>query len=451
MKTIKTKLLLLSFLAAAFSLGAQQTDTASYNYSLQQCIDYALAHNTDVQNAMLDEVAAADKVKEVTGIALPQVNTSFQVQDYLEIPTSFIPGEFFGGPAGSYIPVKFGTKYNASLSFTGTQLIFSGPWIVGLQAAKVYQGLAQKNADRTSIEAAADVTKAYYTVLVNMEKKKLLDANIAAVKKLKDDTKAYLDNGFVEPIDYSRITVTYNNLSTEVTNAKNLLDLSLVLLKYQMGMDQSAKLSLTQSISDITFAPTTVASGKYDYSKRVEYQLMDMQLKGSILTMKAERMGYLPTVAFFGTATAQAQRTTFNIFTPGKPWYPVGVIGLQVSMPIFDGLQRHYRYSQDKIGMLKAQNNLLLMERTIDMQQAVAKVNLENSAASLSSQKENMDLAQQIVDAAKAKYDVGFQSNLEIINAETALKEAQTNYFDALYNAVIAKVDYDKSLGLLTH
>ncbi|MBI3510356.1 MAG: TolC family protein [Bacteroidetes bacterium] len=450
MKTIKTKLLLLSIFAATLSLDAQQTDTASYNYTLQQCIDYALQHSTTMQNVLLDEQAAADKVKEVLGMGLPQINSSFQAQDYVQIPTSLIPGEFFGGPPGSYIPVKFGTQYNASLSFSGTQLLFNGAYIVGLQASKLYQDLAAKNADRTSIDVRADVTKAYYTVLVNMEKKKLLDANLDRIKKLRDDTKAYFDNGFVEKIDLDRVTVTFNNLTTEADNVKRLLDLSLVLLKYQMGMDQSADLIPSQNISDITFDAPKIENGKFNYSNRIDYQLMDMTLRGKVLSLRAERMGYLPSVLLFGSATAQAQRTSFNIFEPGKPWYPIGIVGVQVSIPIFSGMQRYYRISQAKVGIMKSQNDLVQMERIIDMQQAVARVNLQNSSASLSSQKSNMDLAQEVFDVTKKKFDQGVGSDLEVINAQTSLKEAQTNYFNALYDAVIAKVEYDKSMGTLT-
>lgn len=447
----KHKLVLASaLLAGSFAMNAQQTDTASYNYSLQQCVDFALQHNTTVQNVILDQVAAQDKVKELVGVGVPQISASGEIQDFLEIPTSLIPGEFFGGQPGTYIPVQFGTKYNATASFTATQLVFNGSYFVGLKAANLYKDLALKNVERTKIEASADVTKAYYTVLVNNEKKTLLDANLDRIKKLVDDTKALYQNGFVEKIDLDRITVTYNNLTTEVSNISRLLDLSLVLLKYQMGMDQGAKLTLTDKIENITFTPVTADEGKFDYSKRVEYQLYDMQRQGKNLMLRSERLGYFPTVALFGTATAQAQRTKFDFFDTHKPWYPIVVVGLQVNMPIFDGLQRHFRAEQAKVGILQAENDLLFMQRTIDMQRAVAKVNLQNSSASLQSQQDNMKLAQDVFDVAKKKYDQGMGSNLEVINAQTALKEAQTNYFNALYDAVIAKVEYDKSNGAFT-
>jgi outer membrane protein TolC len=438
-------------LASGFvTLEAQQVDTASYSFSLQQSVDFALQHNTSMQNVLLDQISADNKVKEVIGAGLPQINGSAEVQDFVKIPTSLIPGEFFGGQPGTYIPVQFGTKYNATVGVQATQLLFNGSYFVGIKAAKLYQDLAQKNVDRTKIEAAADVTKAYYTVLVNNEKKKLLDANLERVKKLMDDTKALHKNGFVEQLDVDRITVAYNNLTTEASNINRLLDLSLVLLKYQMGMDQSANLVLTDKIENITFAPAVPDMSKFDYRKRVEFQLYETQLRGQQLFLRSERFGYMPTLVLFGSASAQAQRTKFDFFDTDKDWFPIVVVGLRLNVPIFDGLQRHYRVEQYKVGIMQAQNNLVWMQRTIDMQRAMANVNLQNSSASLQSQKDNMKLAESVFDSAKKKYDAGVGSNLEVINAQTALKEAQTNYFNALYDAVIAKVEYDKANGAFT-
>lgn len=446
MKTVKTWMISAMIFSLCGTLAAQQQDTGTYTFSLKQSVAYALENSTAVKGAQYDQMQAKEKTQEVMGIALPQVNASFQVQDFIEIPTSLIPAEVFGGPAGQFIPVQFGTKFNTSATFSATQLVFSGTWLYGLKGAQVYQDLALKNVTRTQIETSCEVTKAYYTALVNQERKTLLSANLERLKKIKDDTKALYDNGFVEKLDLDRITVTYNNLVTEVNNIQRLLDLSLVLLKYQMGMDQAATLVLSDKLSDVSFAPAQPKTGKYDYSNRVEYQLMEQNLAGRQIMFKAERIGYLPTIALFATASAQRQSNEFDIFGRNR-WFPIAIVGLQVNVPIFDGMQRHNRVQSARVGVLKAENDLLMMQRSIDLQQAIARVNLQNSAATLDAQKANMDLAQSVFDVAQKKYDAGVGSNLEVINAQTALKEAQTNYFNALYEAVIAKVDYDKSMG----
>ncbi len=446
MKTGKMWMISVVTVLLAGEVTAQQIDTSTYSFSLKQTVEFAFNNSTAIRTVELQQMQAKEKTQELLGIALPQVEGSFQVQNFVEIPTSLIPAEVFGGPPGQFIPVQFGTKCNTSATFTATQLLFNGTWLYGVKGAKVYQDLAQKNVTRTRIETSCEVTKAYYTALVNQERKTLLTANLERLKKIKDDTKALYDNGFIEKIDLDRITVAYNNLVTEAGNIQRLLDLSLVLLKYQMGMDQAATLQLTDKLADVNFAPADPQQGRFNYSSRIEYQLMEQNLAGQHLMFKAQRIGYLPTFALFATASAQAQRMEFDIFAR-KRWYPVAIVGLSINMPIFDGLQRYHRVQYARIGIMQAENDLLMMQRTIDMQQAVAKVNLQNSAASLESQKENMNLAQSVFDVAQKKYDQGVGSNLEVINAQTALKEAQTNYFNALYEAVIAKVDYDKAMG----
>lgn len=449
MKTRFKWLPVLLLLFAAGGLKAQQAAQEAYSFSLQQAVDFAMTNQNAVRNAELDEKAAAAKVREIIGIGLPQVSGSFQLQDYVELPTSLLPAEIFGGPAGQFIPVQFGTKYNATMAFNANQLVFSGSYFLGVQGAKVYQDLARKNTMRTRIDATAEVTKAYYTVLVNKERKTRLDANVELVKKLRDDTKALYDNGFVEKLDVDRATVSYNSLLIESQNVQRLLDLGLVLLKYQMGMDQTATLSLTDDLSKVVL--NTPQQNPLKYTDRIEYQLLDLQLRGSMLTMRAERMGYLPTVAVFGSLQAQAQRNKFDFLdNTSQRWFPIGVIGLQVNIPIFDGFQRYYRVQQARVGVMKAQNDMRFIQQTIDLQVALARVTLENSAASLDVRKANMELAQSVYDVSKKKYEQGLGSNLEVISAQTALKEAQASYYDTLYTTVVAKVDYDKAMGTLS-
>ncbi|TND09887.1 MAG: outer membrane efflux protein [Bacteroidetes bacterium] len=425
-------------------------DTTAYAFSLKQSVDYAMQQQTSVKNAMLDEQIAKYKIWEIAGIGLPHLSASFDLKDFVEIPTSLIPGEFFGGPPGSFIPVKFGTQYNATAGISASQLLFDGTYIVGLQATKVYLDLAQKQSQRTKIEANVAVTKAYYTVLVNDERMTLLDANVEKIKKLRDDTKALYTNGFVEKLDYDRVEVAYNNLVTERDKVKRLLDLGLSLLKYQMGMEQSANLTLTDKLDDISFQPAVPMAEKFNYANRVEFGLVESQLKGYNLQLRKDRFSRMPSMALYGSVQAQAQRTKFDFLDgTSQPWYPIGIIGFQFNLPIFSGMTTNYRIQQDKILVQKAQNDLLMMQRVIDLDVSNARIQLQNASVSLDTQKKNIALAEEVYATSKKKLDAGVGSNMEVLNAQTALKEAQTNYFNALFEAVVAKVDYDKATGTI--
>lgn len=445
MKSIIVLLIGLTVSSVAFS---QTSDSASVSFSLQQAIDYALQNQKDVKNAVLEEQIAKQKVNEITGLGLPQISTSFDLKDFLEIPTSLIPAEFFGGAPGTFIPVKFGTQYQATAGIEGSQLLFSGEYLLGLKASKVFVELSKKSTERTKIETSALVSKAYYTVLINQERIKLMEANIDRLKKTKEDTKAFLDNGFVEKIDYDRLTVTYNSLLVEQEKVRRLLELGTYLLKYQIGMEMNTKLVLTDKLETVKFdVAAAAATDKFDYTKRVDYNLFEIQQKLATLDLKRNKVTYLPTAAAYGGINATAQRNEFDIFEIGKKWFPTALIGAKVSMPIFTGLQRNARYQQAKIKVMQAENNIDFIRKSIDLELASASTMLKNASASLDIQKENITIAEDVARVAKIKYDQGVGSNLELVTAETALKEAQTNYYNAIFDAVVAKIDYDKANG----
>ena len=123
---------------------SQTKDTSSYSFSLQKSIEFALQNQKDIKNALIDEQIAQKKVNEIAGIGLPQINSSFDLKEFIEIPTSLIPAEIFGGAPGTYAAVKFGTKYNSTAGIDASQLLFSGEYFLGLKASKVYVELSSK-------------------------------------------------------------------------------------------------------------------------------------------------------------------------------------------------------------------------------------------------------------------------------------------------------------------
>lgn len=447
---MKKIIIILSSTWVTFTSFSQTKDSVAYSFTVQQAIDFAFQNQHDVKNAIIDEKIAQKKVNEIAGMGLPQINTSFDLREFIEIPTSLIPAEIFGGPPGSYAAVKFGTKYNATAGLDASQLLFSGDYFLGLKASKVFVEISSKSTQRTKIETSATVSKAYYTVLVNEERIKLIDATVVRLKKALEDTKALLDNGFVEKIDYDRLTVTYNNLLVEQEKIQRLVALGSYLLKYQMGMDINATLVLTDKLENVKLDITnTVSAQKFDYEKRVEYGLFQTQYKLAKLDVKRQRLSYLPNAFAYGSLSGAAQRNDFDIFDTDKRWYPTSVIGAKVTMPIFTGFQRHSKNQQAKLSLLKSENDIDFIKKSIDLEVASSTTILQNASSSLENQKKNISIAEEVVRVSKLKYDQGVGSNLEMITAETSLKEAQTNYFNALFDALVAKIDFDKANGNL--
>jgi outer membrane protein TolC len=446
-KSIKNYAIVFSMAFALLTAKGQNAGSA--NYSLKQAIDFAFKNSPNYLNAELEIQNSKYRKREVLGVGLPQINSSVDLKDYIDIPTSLLPGQFFGAPAGTFIPVKFGTKYNATAGFSASQLIFSSDYIVGVKAAKELINLSTINVNRSKTELVSSVSKAYYNVVVNKERTKLLDANIIKLKKIFDDTKAFNQQGFVEQIDLERLEVQYNNLVVEKEKTDRLIGLSESLLKFQMGYKISAPIILTDSLTFENNDVASLLSGKIDISKRADYQLLQSQQRLYQLDLKRQRLGYLPTVAAYGSYQFNAQRQKFDFTDGSQSWYKISLIGGTLNLNIFDGLQRHNRIQQAKIAVQKGENNLKNIELAAEIEATISEVTYQNAYASLQTQKRNMQLAQHVFDVAQKKYEQGVGSNLEITNAQTALKEAQTNYYNAVYDMIVSKIDFQKATGTL--
>ncbi len=428
-------------------------DQGKNGFTLQQAIDYAVKNSPSFKNAELDQQNALYKKREIAGLGLPQVSGSIDLKDYINIPTSLLPGAIFGQPAGTYIPVKFGTKYNSTVGFSASQLIFSSDYIFGLKASDQFMSLSRISLDRTKSDIAANVSKAYYNVLVNRDRIKLLEANITRLKKAMDDTKAYYGQGFAEQIDAQRLEVQFNNLLTELEKVKRLIGLSETLLKFQMGYKLDSEITLMDSLNiDVDQIQELIPAN--NISQRPDYRLLQANQDMLDLNVKRLQYGYLPTLAAYGAYQYNAQRNTFNLLSfdnndVTKQWFKVALVGVTLNVNVFDGLQRHNRIQQARIESQKNLNILQNLEQAGQLESTVAAISYNNAYYSLKIQKKNLELAQKVADVAQKKFQAGVGSNLEVVNAEASLKEAQTNYYNAMYDMLVAKIDYLKAQGTL--
>lgn len=441
---MKTKTMLITAILSLTigSLRAQTDSAQNYNFNLEQSIEYAYGHQTALLNAGLDQKIADAKVKETIGIGLPQINGTADFRDFLKVPTSLLPGEFFNQP-GTYIPVKFGVKYNSSIGASINQLLFDGSYIVGLQASKTYKELSQRAYTRSKIETNVAVTKAFYMVLVNNKQIELLNANIKQLKSQLDQTQALFDNGFAEKIDADRLRVLYNNLTTEKENVMRSLELGVTMLKFQMGMPIEKSLTLNGAIEEVKLDKANIITDSTAYANRVEYALSETQLKLNQLDLKRYKSQFLPSLSAFGNGSYSYQNNKFsNLYDQS---FPTVVIGLQLNVPIFSGFQKIERVRQAEFTVLKSKNNLFNTKNALNLDIKNSITTYTNSINSLGNQQRNLDLANEVLRVSKIKYEQGVGSSIEVTQAQTSLKEAQNNYINALYDALISKVDTERA------
>jgi outer membrane protein len=451
MKHLTKYALILSLYVMTYNVKAQDANKSSF--SLQEAIDYALKHSPNYLNSELDLQNANYKRKEITGQGLPQITGSLDLKDYLNLPTSLLPGQILGGAPGTYLPVKFGTKYNATAGLNASETI-SSDYFFGLTAQREYMNLSKISVTRSKADLVSQVTKAYYTVVISRDRIKSLEANIAKLKKSYDDTKAANVQGTVEMIDVERLQVQYNNLITDRDKTVKLVELSESVLKFQMGYKIEDPISLSDNLNSDNNAFQELSTNKLDISQRPDYKLLQSQQVLYDLDVKRQKYGFLPSLNIYGSVQYNAQRSTFTIFEASgsditKSWYNIALVGATLNFNLYTGWQRMNRLEQAKITAFKNQNMIKNLELNAQLEASTASVNYSNAYATLLRQKKNVELAEHVVDVARKKYENGVGSNIEVVTAESSLTEAQTNYYNSVFDMVVAKVDYLKATGTL--
>ena len=444
MKSRTMKLFTLCFLMLFAAVAtAQKTNS----FSVQQAVDYAKQNSVQVKNALLDYQVQKQTNREITAAAYPQLSATGTFNDFLVVPTSLLPAEITGGPAGTFFPVRFGTKYNATGGFDVNQLLFDGQVFVGLIARGVALKFYEKQTEITEEMINVNVQKIYYQLVVGKQQMTSVDANIGRFEKLLKDTKEIYKQGFAERLDVDKVSVQLNNLQTEKIKIQSQLDAGNAGLKFLMNMPQKDSLLLTDSITEDKIKEN-ILTDNYKYEDRKEYQFLTISKQLNEFNVRRYKLSYLPTLSAFGNYSKNAQRQRFDFFKGGQ-WFTTTLIGLRLNVPIFDGFAKSSRVQKAKIEVQRTNNNIEQLKSSIDNDVAQARLKITASVVTMDNQKKNIELAEKVYNTTKIKYEQGLGNNQEIYNAQTELKIAQNNYYSALYDAIIAKIDYQKATGKL--
>jgi outer membrane protein TolC len=430
------------------SLQVTAQQTAVHEFSAKDCIEYALKNNVQVKNALLDIQVQQQDNRATTALALPAINGSGGYTDYLSIPTSLLPAEFFGGAPGTYVPIKFGTKYNASGSVTLQQTLFDGQVFVGLQARKTSIDYRQKNLAVTEDMIRENIYKIYYQLVVSKTQISQINANIERSQNLLRVNNGLYKNGFGEQIEVDRTSVQLANFQTLKLTTENTIANGYYGLKFLMGMPAKDSLILTDSITDDQLKTGLLNEGNYNYENRNDYQVLQSQLKLQQYNVKRYKLAYIPTLSLTGNYLKQGQGTQFNIFSKGQ-WFSSSYVGINLSVPIFNGFEKDANIKKAKLQLEQTQNQLDDFKNSIDNSISQAVNDYYAAINTLDFQKKNVQLAEQVFNQSQKKYESGLGTTLDVTNAQADLSVAQSNYINAMYDAVIAQIDYLYATGQL--
>jgi outer membrane protein TolC len=356
-------------------------------------------------------------------------------------------------PSGTLIPsptfqqVSFQQPWNLNVGASLQQLLFQPDVFVGLQARKTALDLSSAVIDQTKEKIKDSAYRRYYAILITEKQGYFLAESIKRLEKLYHDDSIMYKNGFAERLDLDRVQVQLNNLRTTQSVLQNTVKLAYAALKFSIGLPQQDSIILKEELTTASIKEN-ILDESFKYEDRAEVRTLNLTKELQKLDVRRNKLGYLPTVAIASSYSVTGQGPKF--FTDGDTrWLKSSYIGLNVSIPIFDGFQRKYRVVQSQLNVEKVENTIENVKQAIDFEQVATKESLRNALLNLDAQERNMQLAERVYNATKLKFEQGLGSSFEVLQADADFQTAQSNYFNALYNATVAKISYQYSLGKL--
>jgi outer membrane protein len=426
-----------------------QTDGGTIRLSLEEAKKYALTHNLNMQTARADLKIAEKQIWEITATGLPQVDAVVGYQNFFDIPTSLVPAEFFGGQPGDFAEIQFGIKQNLNASATISQLIFDGSYIVGLRAARIFRELATQNLQRSEIEIKNQVTEAYLLVLLTRDNLNITQQNLSNLQKTLRETEQILKAGFTDPINVDQLKLTVANMQNTIATLQRQQKITANLLKFQLGIDIDQNIELTDSLDGLfeVLAGEAVA-GDFNPGAHIDYKLMLSQQTMDLMALRREQSFVLPRLSASYTYQQMAMRNEFNFLKANEPWFPTSFLAVNLNIPIFSSGFRASRVQQAKLQLEKSSLATRQVEQSLKLQMQQALADYETALEKFNTQKDNLGLAQRIMQRTTIMHREGLASSLELTQANDQLLATQANYLNAMFELLNAKNNIEKARGI---
>jgi outer membrane protein TolC len=445
------KIIFIIFTGIITQIQAQTIDTSKTDFTLKEAQEYALQNNKQILNSRLDIIASKKKVWESTAMGLPQVNASLSHNYNIDLPITLMPAQIFNpqAPEGEYMEMKFGTDHNTKFNLQVTQLIFSGQYIVGLRAAKIYQDLVKQQYAKSELEIKQNVANAYELVLIAQERLKILQKNLESTKKIFNDTKAMFESGFAQQTDVNQVEINLTTLENGIKTAERQVEIAKNLLKFQLNIPLEKDINLTQKLEELVdnINQDEILNTNFDYTQHIDYKVLEVQEKLKTSQWDLERVSFLPTISGFYNHQQSMMSNDFEVFSGGK-WYPANIVGLSIQVPIFSSGMKMAKVAQAKIQVDKIENSKQQLSQSLTMQVIQARLQFQNAYSSYLLQKQNKDLSEKIYNDYQVKYTEGMATSLELTQAQLQYLNTESNYYQAIFNLLDAKNKLDKALGL---
>jgi outer membrane protein TolC len=417
------------------------------SFSLKKAVNFAITNHYQVKLSELDKQQVGYQKDELIASALPQISGVGSLDDNLQIQTTLLPSQIFGGKPGEFTAVKFGTQYNVTARIQGEFKLFDQTFWTGLKAIKVSDLYAEKNIRKAKEDVTYMVAAQYYQVVLLEKQLGTLSRNLAENDRLLAQTELKFRNGASRKIDLDRIKVNRNSAIYQIEQARTSLAQAQNNLKYNLGLPAEATITLTDtSLLDV---PTGSGLQQWTVNNRTDYQLQEIQVSIAELNRAKNQAGYYPILSATGSYGTQALSNQFDFTDTKKQWYPNSVIGLRLNIPIFDGGQRHYRNQQNLLTATKASTNLNNLKVGISKDVANAQLSYDSKIRSINNERDNLSLAQDILTTTRFEFNNGSATAQDVLTAESSFNTAKNNYFNSLLQLYVSRLDLEKARGTL--
>jgi outer membrane protein len=450
------KYLLMFILLGSVIQGSGQENKPILKLSITDAQTFALQNNRAIKSARIDVSSMDKQIWSIIATGLPQFNFDANYQHQFVVPQlSFGPVlDINSLPDGNVTkadlqsaykaspPISLGVRNNTVLNFTVSQLIFSGEYLVGLQASKVVKQVTEKSLVKTEEQTKETVATTYYLVLVLEENAKVLRESLKSTDKTYSDLVKMNQEGFNEETDVDQMKIGRSNIQTLITSIEAQKELSLKLLKYQLGLGFDQTIFLTDSLPGILSQGTTkyLVTPEFNVRSSVDYLMISDQEKISSLTLKRQQSKLLPTISAFYRHQEQTNMPAFNFAVKD-------VAGVTLTLPIVTSGLRLANIGQAKYDLMKSRLNKENVEQGLVMEFETAKSGYQTAYSNYTTNKESMELARKVYDKSVIKYKEGVSTSFELTQNQAQFLTAESNYYNSVLSLLNAKAKLDRILS----
>jgi len=432
--------LIIFFLVFFSSVSGQDT----LFLSIEQAMKLSIQNNPDLARVELGKDLLEQQIQGAKSAGLPQISAKGGITDNFTLAQQLLPGEIFGQEG--QIAVAFGTRYGLNAGLEANQLIYSRAYSTNLKKLDATRATVALQTLATIEDLVYNVGQLYIQYQTAAEQNKILETNIEKVEHLISIAKAQFENGIIKKLDVDQIRVNRTNLLSQKTSVKVNLQQLLNTLKFYLAVEDHVEIKLTESLDNQQRYPL---SSELLIDENINYKILNQQIILNQLDDEVIKGNFYPTVSAFIQYNYSGQANELNFKSDNYSGFFAGLWGVNVSMPLFDGFKNKRGLEENKIRakQLQLEKNQLKNAMTMNFRNAQNAITQNESL--IQTQVENMELADEVYKITQLSYQEGVAPLTDLLNAETGLREAQTQYITANINFKLAELEHIRTSGQL--